>query len=400
MLCQNIIIESVGETMITKSDRIAIFGSGVFAISIIKHILLHGNQKISMIIPDCPLDEEISTIPVYSVYDAINNHRCEFDKLLVVEKAPYTTEKYQLLYELGISDIYILIAESKELFDCDNNISMAAIQHFNLQNKPLLRYFEMHLVDFCNLNCKGCTHFSNLCDENTPNAVANIDEVEKQLKQLSKLCDVSIIRLMGGEPLLYPKLDQLLPMVRGYFPQARIFLVTNALFISRLNSYTCELIRDNEIFINISLYQPTFDKASEIEEFLNLNKIVHFWRDSGKGYNDTEIVEEFHKCLSTTKKEGSQAYTHCYNKYCWFLRNGEISKCNYPLLIDLINCRYGSIFEVNKKDKINIFQCNSGWEIIRFLNNVIPFCKYCRDEVIKFKWESGRIHAELDDYVL
>lgn len=384
--------------MFNLEDRIAIYGHDRFALFVIKRIKQYGFQNVSIIISDELSGTNIYNTPVFSLYDAVKLYHKDFDKILIVEEMPYKDEKYLLLHKYGFSDVYVLLKESKEIFSSKNVLSESAIQHFNLINKPVLRYVELHLVDFCNLNCKGCTHFSNIC-KNSSEAIVNVESLKKQLEQLKKLVDVSVIRLMGGEPLLHPELDKILPIVRRIFPKARIFLVTNALLLTKLNKSVLKIIRDNDIFINISLYEPTVEKYMDIKKFLDSNSIIYFWGNGEKEIDEQQIIRNFHKCLST-KANNIVNSVDCYNKYCWFLRNGKISKCGYPLLIHILNSEFSVDFHISDQDMIDIFECNDGWKIVEFLNNFIPFCKYCRNKTVDFKWISGRVKPELKDYVI
>ena len=58
--------------------------------------------------------------------------------------------------------------------------SRAAVVWFRravLRRKPVLYHFEVHITDHCNLNCKGCAHFSNLCKP----TFADLDEFEADM---------------------------------------------------------------------------------------------------------------------------------------------------------------------------------------------------------------------------
>jgi molybdenum cofactor biosynthesis enzyme MoaA len=75
-----------------------------------------------------------------------------------------------------------------------------------MKNNPMLPYIvETHLVDHCNLNCKGCSHFASL----VPGEVfTDIEIFKRDIARLSQIfIDVYEIRLMGGEPLLHPDID-------------------------------------------------------------------------------------------------------------------------------------------------------------------------------------------------
>ena len=47
----------------------------------------------------------------------------------------------------------------------------------------MIEKIDIHLVDHCNLNCRGCTHFSPLAQE----FYLDLDSYECDLTRLSKL---------------------------------------------------------------------------------------------------------------------------------------------------------------------------------------------------------------------
>ena len=69
--------------------------------------------------------------------------------------------------------------------------------------------FEVHLIDSCNLNCKGCVHFAPLAK---PSSFYPLEEFEKEIKRLSELFGGRFgwIHIMGGEPLLNPNINDYL----------------------------------------------------------------------------------------------------------------------------------------------------------------------------------------------
>ena len=85
---------------------------------------------------------------------------------------------------------------------------------------------------------------------------------------------------MGGEPLLHSELSEILPIARKYFPNSKIALVSNGLLIPKIDEQLIESIKNNNIFFNISLYQPTYKMADKIVEFLNDKNIKFFFGKS------------------------------------------------------------------------------------------------------------------------
>ena len=67
-----------------------------------------------------------------------------------------------------------------------------------------LTKIDIHLADSCNLNCFGCSHFSQIAQSKFP----DIQAYERDIKALSAVTQgfIGKIQLMGGEPLAKSKL--------------------------------------------------------------------------------------------------------------------------------------------------------------------------------------------------
>jgi MoaA/NifB/PqqE/SkfB family radical SAM enzyme len=97
----------------------------------------------------------------------------------------------------------------------------------SIRLKPVLPYVEMHVVDHCNLNCKGCSHFSPIADE----LFTDIGEFTRDLQQLRRLVsNIEVIRLMGGEPLLHPNITDFIRSTKFFFLILMYILLAMAFF--------------------------------------------------------------------------------------------------------------------------------------------------------------------------
>ena len=95
----------------------------------------------------------------------------------------------------------------------------------------MIEYLEHHIVDHCNLNCAGCSHFS-------PLAQPWFEDLIQFKKDFSQLWDITkgnvgTIRLMGGEPLLHPQFDEFMAFTCGLFPHTQVQIVTNGILIGQ-----------------------------------------------------------------------------------------------------------------------------------------------------------------------
>ena len=117
--------------------------------------------------------------------------------------------------------------------------------------------FEVHVSEHCNLNCKGCFHFSPLAEPE----FLDVIQYEKDLARLSELFyhEVEYINLMGGEPLLNPEIIKIIQLTRQYFPHGKIRVVTNGLKLGEMPDEFWEACHDNSVSINPTLYPIGLD---------------------------------------------------------------------------------------------------------------------------------------------
>jgi len=97
---------------------------------------------------------------------------------------------------------------SSRLLACENQLNKIETCYKNMIEKttphPELKNISVDIVSHCNLNCQCCDHFSPLAEK----SFANIDIFEKDINRLSEISNATldVLKLMGGEPLLHPKL--------------------------------------------------------------------------------------------------------------------------------------------------------------------------------------------------
>ena len=128
-----------------------------------------------------------------------------------------------------------------------------------------LPVLEMHIVDHCNLKCKGCSHFSNIADE----YYVSVEDFRNSLLLASKHFRIHSFALMGGEPFLHPEIKQLIGEARKILPSARIVISSNGMLVDKLGDDVWGELIKNEVFINVSKYPVNSPYFSDI-----LDKII------------------------------------------------------------------------------------------------------------------------------
>lgn len=227
----------------------------------------------------------------------------------------------------------------------------------------MINYLEHHIVDHCNLNCVGCSHFSPIANP----WFENIENFKRDFSYLAELThqEVGIIRLMGGEPLLHPNLQLFLQECRKLFPLTRIELVTNGILIKKLKNQLIQWCNDNYIVICISDYN-IFNVSEALEGF----KYTRY-------YGKTDL---YNISLDLTGNQDPQySFNNCdlhINRWDYF-QHGRFYPCCIGGNITIFENKFG-IKLINNQDEISIsIYDHSLDEIESFLNQPNNLCKYC-----------------------
>lgn len=230
------------------------------------------------------------------------------------------------------------------------------------KNQKKLKLVEVHLSETCNLNCKGCSHFSCIAEKD----FLEVDEFEKDIKQLSKIINKSLycLTLLGGEPLLNPRVKDFFPIAKRYLPDTDIQILTNGILLNSQSNEFWEACRDNKVLIWISPYpvdiklNEIMKKSKEYNVPVRYQKQVKHW---------VKFVYDF--------KGRNTAY--CGGE-CAQLRHGKLFPCAKPAYIDHFNKYFNKNIPVEKGDYIDIYKNDKSFdEIYAFVSKPTPFCKYC-----------------------
>ena len=109
----------------------------------------------------------------------------------------------------------------------------------NYFKKPQIPYFNVNIVDHCNLNCKYCDHFAPIAEEK----YVNINDLKKDFKRISSLVEINSVGLMGGEPLLHPQLPEILKMSREILKNTRLTIFTNGILLLNQKKYFGKVVK-------------------------------------------------------------------------------------------------------------------------------------------------------------
>jgi len=261
-------------------------------------------------------------------------------------------------------------------------LSMSAI--VTHRRKKRLDYVEVRITDHCNLNCKSCAQFSPLAESKYIEAKAFTNDFQR-LYAITNGC-IKTIRLMGGEPLLHPRLLELMRGVRGIFDKSRIVLVTNGILLSKQSDSFWDTCRDMDVEVLISHYPVKIDYQSllaisgrhsvKLRYATRKPQVMYKWAFDVDGKQNVE--KNFYKCY--------------FGNNCVQVDNGKLYNCSLIPCIKYFNNYFGKDMRITSGDSIDIYEHRDIGSILDFLARPVPFCKYCNLDKVKYgeKWESSK----------
>jgi hypothetical protein len=281
---------------------------------------------------------------------------------------------------------------------------------------------EYHVIDKCNLNCKGCSHFSNLKSTNKeiPKTYEKIkhdfDKIWQITNEGSPDC-IEKVTLLGGEPLLFKKLIPTIDYVKHLFPynygEGPLQLVTNGILLPRMKPEFFECLRRNKVEVCLSIYPTTYTgkKINHQELFQILDREIPgqwFWYSAGPerdpdGLDDAMARQEFSgKWLHSHYNPDYEKYAiNCHwRKTCTHLVDNKIYMCPIIAYWKYFDMEFEGQhnFEIKDEDAIHLDRIESFEELQKEREKVPPFCGYCRgSEAFSDKW--GITERSISEYV-
>ena len=260
--------------------------------------------------------------------------------------------------------------------------------------KKNLDEISIDICSSCNLNCRGCDHFSPLAEY----SVYDLAQFEKDIKRLSELSNknIGIIKLMGGEPLLNPDILQYCNIVRKFFPNTDIRIVSNGILIDKQVPEFYMKIRELNVIIEYTNYpiNLNYSKFDEISERYGIC-IRTFSR------NHETLKTSYKVPLDLNGKQDIYSnFLNCFHaSNCLFLKNGKLYTCTVAPNIEYFNKYFHKNIPLSKKDGIDIYKAKNIEKVLKFLAKPIPFCKYCNVNRRTFNNKWGISNRDISEWI-
>lgn len=340
------------------------------------------------------LEKKVGTISPQKLKEQYMKH--EIDAVLIAVRHGYNRWKItRQLQELGIDNIGIVKPSvltyewSIEAIVYENYIESDQIVWISKIEKPIIHCLEVHVMDVCNLNCKGCLHFSNLFNQNDK---VDIEQVFTDLEKLSSKCFIVHLRVLGGEPLLNNDLDVILKKLRSLLPMTDITVVTNGTLIPKQKKELFQIMKECNIGFTITLYPPTRKSEEKIKQVLEENGVSF-------GTNREPVIN-FSKSMQLVPNiEQSNAHNTCVSRNIFFLREGKLHKCPPEALIN----RFYERFDIPLRSDtgIDIYSDEIIWNdtLNDLYEKPVEQCKFCSEELVDFPWKM-QANPEIEDWII
>jgi MoaA/NifB/PqqE/SkfB family radical SAM enzyme len=242
----------------------------------------------------------------------------------------------------------------------------------NLRVKSRIPILHVHLVDHCNLNCRGCDNFSPLSNK----VFADSKIFENDCARIAKLSNGKIdeIQLLGGEPLLHPQVIDFMKIARSAFPSNTISIVSNGILLPKMKEDFWNCCKENNISIIVTKYPINIDYTL-IEKKIKAKGIAYTY------YGNTESVDKSMQCLPLDidgKQNPLDSFLRCSRaNRCISLDNGKLYTCSLIPYVNYFNSYFDKNLKITDSDFIDIYKVKSIDEILDFVAKPMPFCKYC-----------------------
>ena len=312
--------------------------------------------------PDGWVEPNQRTIKVTSS-DLFFNKIFESKKFKIITTSDANKNKYsQKLISFGL----------KPQIDFFDYKEFATLIPFIKENKTHIWRADMMLTEKCTLNCTFCNmympHFKKPKHR-------DLNEIKSDLDKFFILVDyISLFHLVGGEPLMYPKVNDVIDYVGSKYRDkiGRLLITTNGTLTPK--EKTIDLIKKYKLWVSVSDYTNEIKYERRLKDTVNLlkeNNVAHMvrkdisWNDFGhpeiiKFSKEEDVKRHFKKCTAPYKGINKGRYYFCHLN----------TSAN---LAGLVPENKNDFCELDEVDNLNLIKHDLGF----LEKGYATFCKNC-----------------------
>lgn len=189
----------------------------------------------------------------------------------------------------------------------NTSFHMNIADHLTGDEELVVGSIDVCMTTRCDLRCKGCGSLMPMYEH--PRDV-EIELILHSLDRFFSVVDrVFRVNVIGGEPFIYPHMDQVIEYLNGKDQVVSVVVPTNGTVMPE-NLRLYEALRNPKNHVRISHYEAYDKKSGKLLERLKKENIYHtvkqfgentyLWYDFG-GYEDRgrsaeELAKQYHTC--------------------------------------------------------------------------------------------------------
>lgn len=234
--------------------------------------------------------------------------------------------------------------------------------------RPTLYHLDVHVTDHCNLNCRGCEHYSSISDP----VFADLGRTTADLERLAELFEsIEQIYLLGGEPLLHPEVERFVTETRRIFPRTRLYVMTNGILVSRMPEPFWAALHAGNATLLCDSYPID----------LPVDRVNALGQQHGVAIEWMKPVSEFFTIPVdvTGSCDPAASFARCRGlSNCAIVRDGRLYPCAHVAYAHILAKRFGiEGIDATERDSISIWEGGDGDALIGFLTSPVPWCAHC-----------------------
>lgn len=305
-------------------------------------------------------EEFLQGIPIKRLEDL--DVRKDIPIVISIGKLYIAKSVYDILKEHAFEKIF-WYSPKDHVYQKENFLLEQCIECSLWEGSRVLPQVEMHIIDSCNLNCRGCSHFSPIFSKELPDMQKRLEDVQK-LKE--KFDHIIRFYILGGEPFLNPELGKYVLEIHKLLPHTEIVVVTNGLLICKVDTEILRMIQMAGAIVSISEYTPTSKILDDVVNVLEQNCVLYEIRRA-------TIKQSFNIPLSLDGN--SKREKCCISDGCITIWNGKITKCPTLMYIEKFNEVFGT--HLPSEGIYNLEECPEGEKLVKLLDRKVPLCAHC-----------------------
>ncbi|MBR2215787.1 MAG: radical SAM protein [Selenomonadaceae bacterium] len=330
----------------------------------------------------------IDDVPILDIYQVCALYKKKILQGFIIPRNSFRNHSTLInslrLLGVDVRDIYITPSLQPQNHTYSEQEILSLVQPW--LSAKYLSYMEYHIADHCNLNCKACEHYSGLVK--TPR-FPNFEKFSQDLRVLHKFIDdIGTIRILGGEPLLNPEINRYMVLTRKLYPSTQIFVVTNGILLPQMPEDFYKTMREQNIYLALSLYPPMSSKLPTIKKLLAEQGIPHYIGN---------LANTFTMKQTLRRAPTPDWFLHCFQAQCHNLYDGKLAVCFLPFTTKYFNEYFGK--HLPEDGAIDLYDQGLTTEILKErLLTPIERCRYCQAPV-EVAWEQMHRPSILSDWI-